>query len=308
MLSQQITVRDEKLEKIGVAFPRRAKQLVNKQKARWLDEAHTEIVLLSEQSGGFGMHDKLTMFIEAELQAMPPDSAVHMAKDAVLDNLREKHRALVAAGLDDEAAADAVIANTSDLAKLAAHLTRRGAFVTDAYRDEASVVLTSTPVEIIRKSKRHTRELHTAFSAMLWVGAAVLYFGISYLTGNRSITFNPAEWGWTWLIFVVAAFIECGAEVYFCRKELVVLNENIDLRQINPATTISGDLDLRGYQKSLNRKIIIMTHCMLWLPLVLLYLVCGYAFSLWHVAWVVLVAGLFVELVRNFMRKLGARG
>ena len=307
-MSQQITVRDESMAKVGVAFPRRAKQLINKNKARWVDETHTEIVLLGEQTGGFGMHDKLISFIETQLNVTPPDNVAHMLKDAILDNLRDKQQALVAAGLDADTAADAVIANAADIGKLAEHLARRSTFVTDAYRDDTSVVLTSAPVEIIRKSKRRTRELHFAFSAMLWVGAAVLYFGLSYITGNRDITFNATDWGWTWLIFVAAAFIECGAEVYFCRKELVVLRENIDLRQINPATMVSGDLDLRGYQTSLTHKIAIMTHCMMWIPLVLLYLVCGYAFDLWHVAWVVLVAGVFAELVRNFMRKIKARG
>ena len=306
-MSQQITVLDESMAKIGTAFPRRAKQLVNKNKARWSDETHTEIILLEEQTGGFGMHDTLIVFIETELNAAPPDSVAHMVKDAILDNLRDKQQALVAAGLDAEAAAEAVIANTSDITKLAEHLARRSSFVADAYRDEASVVLTSAPVEIIRKSKKRTRELHMAFSAMLWVGAAILYFGLSYMMGHRGFTLDVTKLAGTWLIFVAAAFIECGAEVYFCRKELLVLNENIDLRQINPASRVSGDLDLRGYQKSLNRKIVVMTHCMTWIPLALLYLICGYVFNLWHIAWVVFLVGVFAELVRNFWRKLKPR-
>ena len=254
------------------------------------------------------MHDSLTVFIDTQLNTIPADSVVHMVKDAILDNLRDKQQALVAAGLDAEAAAEAVIANTRDIGKLAEHLARRSSFVADAYRDDASVVLTSAPVEIIRKSKRRTRELHLAFSAMLWVGAAILYFGLSYAMGHRGFTFDVTQLAGTWLIFVAAAFIECGAEVYFCRKELIVLREKIDLRQINPATKVSGDLDLRSYQTSLHRKITIMTHCMLWIPLALLYLIGGYAFDLWHVAWVVLVVGLFAELAWNFVRKLGARG
>lgn len=47
---QQITIYNKTGEKIGITFPKRAKQLVNKQKAQWADELHTKIYLISAES------------------------------------------------------------------------------------------------------------------------------------------------------------------------------------------------------------------------------------------------------------------
>ena len=178
--------------------------------------------------------------------------------------------------------------------------------IKDAYRDEASVVLRSSPYEIIKKSKKRTRELHTAFSIVLWSGATILYIIVNYLTGNTSFTLNPAEISETWLIFIFAALIECMVEIFFCRKELAVLNENIDLRQINPAWVKDGDLDLRGYQKSLMRKIRVMSSAVMWIPLVLVFFIGGYMFNLWGVLWIIFLFGLFIEFLFNFPRGAGS--
>lgn len=175
--------------------------------------------------------------------------------------------------------------------------------IKNAYREDADVILSSTPVEIIKRSKRRTRELHAAFSVVLWSGAAILYVIVNYLIGNRTFTVNPAEVSWTWLIFVFAALIECAVEIFFCRKELAVLDENIDLRQINPNKKDS-DLDLRAYQKSLTRKIRIMSSAVMWIPLVIIFFIGGYAFDLWGVLWIIFLFGLFVEFLLNFMKKL----
>lgn len=47
-LIQQVVVIDENGTQIGMTFPKRAKQLINKQRALWHDEAHTTICLLPE--------------------------------------------------------------------------------------------------------------------------------------------------------------------------------------------------------------------------------------------------------------------
>lgn len=245
-MNEQIVIKDENNARIGIVFPRRAKQLVQKRKARWLDEAHTEIMLMPEETGGI-MAD--------------------MKTDNPVNELKEKK-----------------------------------SIIKDAYRDSPSVVLSSSPIEIIKKSKRRTRELHAAFSAVLWVGAALFYFGLSYLLGYTNWTWKVNELSWTWLVFAFAALIECGAEIYFCKKELDVLNENIDLRQVNPSK--GGDFDLFKYKKKLTGKIRIMSSATLWIPLTIVYFTCGYAFGLWNVAWLVFAFAVFFELVMNFMRKL----
>jgi len=237
VLAQQIIVNDENNKKIGSTFPRRARQLVGRNKARWADEAHTEIILRSGE------------------------------------DIRTKSET---GGIES--------------------------IVRDAYRDSVVAVLEASPFEIIKKSKRRTRELHAAFSLLLWLGAAILYFVWNYLIGNRMMMLNPADWSSTWLIFVFAAFIECLAEKYFSRRELDVLDENIDIRQVNPAN--DGDLDLRGYRKKLKRKIRLTTSAALWLPLALVFFFGGYAFDMWNVAWIVFPVGLLIELLANFMRTL----
>ncbi len=45
---QRITVINDGGAKIGMTFPKRAKQLINKQRAFWRDETHTAIRLLPE--------------------------------------------------------------------------------------------------------------------------------------------------------------------------------------------------------------------------------------------------------------------
>ena len=229
---QQIIVNDENHVRIGNTFPRRAKQLVSKQKAKWLDKEHTEIILTPTELAG-----------------------------------------------------------------------SKRSIVKDAYRESADVVLRSSPLEIIKKSKRRTRELHAAVSLVLWVSAAISYLLLNFMLGNTFFTLNPAELSSTWLVFVFAALFECLLEIYFCKKELEVLTENIDLRQINPLKK-HGDLDLFAYQKKLKFKIRLMSSAAIWIPLVLVFFLSGYLFGIWNFAWIVFLFGLFVEVLLNLIRKL----
>ena len=238
---QQIIVNDENHVKIGNTFPRRAKQLVSKQKAKWLDTAHTEIILMPTETKGTKTNTD-------------------------------------------------VISLTDKIVK-------------EEYRDSESVILRSSPLEIIKKSKRRTRELHTAVSLVLWVSAAIVYLLLNFILGNTNFTLNPAELSSTWLIFVFAALFECLLEVYFCNKELDVLNENIDLRQINPLKK-DGDLDLFAYQKKLKFKIRLMQSAAIWIPLVLIFFLSGYLFGIWGVTWIVFLFGLLFEVLLNLIRKL----
>ena len=173
--------------------------------------------------------------------------------------------------------------------------------VMDAYRDSADIVLESSPFEIIAKSKKRTRELHIAFSAVLWTSTLLLYLVINYLQGARYFTLDPQRMSGTWLLFVTAALIECCVEIYFSRKELAVLKENIDLRQINPAR---DEMHLWDYQKKLTRKIRLMFSAVIWIPLFLLFFLGGYLFSMWNLVWIVLLCGVFFELMMNFLNKL----
>ena len=260
----KIIVRDEARCEIGTTFPKRAKQLVIKSRAEWLDEAHTEIIL----------------FPETKAKLLPSEEQTSGGKTM------------------DHAAA-------SEIGDAGAKARRRSlmSLVMDAYRDSEERVLDSSPIEIIKKSRKRTRELHTAFSVVLWVGVALIYLGCNMLIGNTAFTLNPSEWSSNWLVFVVAAFIECGAEIFFCKKELDVLNENIDLRQINPN---NDDLDLRGYQKRLIRKIRVMSSATVWIPILMLFLICGYVFGMWNLPWILFLclSGIFFELVLGFVRKL----
>ena len=178
---------------------------------------------------------------------------------------------------------------------------KKKSIVMDAYRDSDDVVLKSSPFEIVAKSKKRTRELHIAFSAVLWTGTLLLYIVINYLQGNHHFTLNPNYLSGTWLLFVAAALIECCVEIYFSRKELEVLKENIDLRQINPAR---DEMHLWDYQRKLTRKIRVMSSAVIWIPLILLFFMGGYLFSMWSLVWMVFLFGVFFELVMHFLRKL----
>ena len=246
-----VIVKDENHNKIGSTFSRRAVQLVLQSKARWLDDARTEISLIPIERGGKELNNGFA-------------SAIPIVEKRL-------------------------------------KTSRKKSIFMDAYRDSEDKILSHSPLEIIKRSKRRTRELHTAFSLALWLGVIIIYFGWNYLTGNTTLTLNPIEWSWNWLLFVVAAFIECGAEIFFCKKELAVLGETIDIRQVNPK---NDDMDLRGYEKKLRIKIRIMSSAAVWIPEVMLFFILGYAFNAWDTAWLVFPLALFIELVINFVRKL----
>jgi uncharacterized membrane protein YecN with MAPEG domain len=146
--------------------------------------------------------------------------------------------------------------------------------------------------------------LHISFSAVLWTGTLIVFVIVNQLLGYTGFTLNPRDMAGTWLIFVIAAFIECAVEIFFSRKELTVLSENIDLRQINPA---NDDLDLRGYKKRLIRKIRIMSSAVIWIPLALLFFFNGYVFGNWGIVWIVFLFGVFFELLMHFIKRLRGR-
>jgi TRAP-type C4-dicarboxylate transport system permease small subunit len=245
---------------VGLTFPRRAKQLVAKDKATWFNDEHTAILLSA-------------------------------AKPEIQDKTE-------GADIMEKAKAAIEVEATTELA------TPKKSIIKDAYRDTESKVLASSPIEIIKKSKKRTRELHNAFSLVLWAGAALIYFVSNYFLGNSfKLSTDLSLLSPTWLIFVVASIIECSAEIFFCRKELAVLIENIDLRQINPANK-TEDIDLHSYKNQLTRKIRIMSSAAVWLPVTLCYFLTGYIYNAWLTAWVLFVLAAFSELVRNFITKL----
>ena len=129
MLIQQIVVNDENRVRIGHTFPRRAKQLVSKRKAAWIDQNHMEIILMPLETEGIKA-DKEINKLESQEPAIPA--------------AREKDKSIIK----------------------------------NAYREDDDVVLRSTPIEIIKRSKRRTRELHSAFSIALWSGATILYVSV----------------------------------------------------------------------------------------------------------------------------------
>jgi len=135
------------------------------------------------------------------------------------------------------------------------HFKVQNGIISRTYRDKPEDVRDSSPPVLIKKSKRQTRKLHIIVSLVLWISAVTIYYIWNYIEGNRSITLNPADWSGYEFVFILAAFIEFSIEILFCRKELVVLNDNIDLREIDPKFI---DIDLRAYKKKLNNKIKIM--------------------------------------------------
>jgi len=261
-MKPQITVYDEKHVKVGTTYPRRAKQLVSNSKAKWLDELHNAIELLPPTANVEG---EITMNVSSGCVVETPKS--------------------------DSSGTQILTEGTS----------KKKSIILDVYRDDAEEVLRSSPFEIIKKSKRRTRMLHISFSAVLWSGTLLVFFLVNHLLGNTYFTLNPREMSGTWLIFVVAALVECATEIFFSRKELSVLSESIDLRQINPN---NDDLDLRGYEKALTRKIRIMYSAVVWIPLTLFFFLSGYIFGNWSIVWIVFLFGVFVEFLMHFIRKL----
>ena len=139
--------------------------------------------------------------------------------------------------------------------------------VKDVYRDSPIIVFRSSPLDIVKKSKRCTRTLHAEFSFVLWVHAAVFYFVNNYLLNTHFMVIPPIQ-----LILIIAAVIECSVEVYLCKKEVEVLNEKITLRQINPAN-IDSDVYLKCYQKQLTKKIRIILCAILLIVLLGVFLI-----------------------------------
>jgi len=261
-MKPQIIIYNENRTKIGATYPRRAKQLVSNSKAKWLDDSHKAIEMLPLAANAEG--------------------GIEMDVDKIY--------AIEGAENGDR-----------DAQKPTDGISRKKSIIMDVYRDDVDEVLRSSPFEIIKKSKRRTRMLHISFSAVLWSGALLVFLAVNQFLGYTNFTLNPREMSGTWLIFVFAALIECAVEIFFSRKELAVLNENIDLRQVNPN---NDDLDLRGYKKRLTRKIRIMSSAVIWIPLTLFFFLSGYVFGNWDIVWIVLLFGVFLEFLMLFIRRL----
>jgi len=124
--------------------------------------------------------------------------------------------------------------------------------IKDAYRCSPVEILRSSSQEIVKKSKRRTKTLHIKFSIILWSHVLIFYFVTIGLLNTQWILIPPT------LLILIFLFFECGVEIYLCRNELAVLNENIDMRRINPEKALE-DFDLKNYKKKLMSKITIMS-------------------------------------------------
>jgi len=331
-LKPQITIYNEDHVEVGATFPRRAKQLVNSSKARWTDASRQGIIMLVDKEAAdaeekiWVMNPEVNAIINELINKLFADipqtndinsSDIHNDdinhRDININDINaiKKELAIImgkaledllAEGIDKDRAIAKIEGEYWDVQKIIKGFSREKSIVKDAYRENVSVVMRSSPFDIIKRSKKQTRMLHIAFSAVLWTGALLVYLVANYFLGNMYFTLDPERLSGTWLIFIFALLIECSVEIYFSKKELEVLSENIDLRQINP--NHRGDMDLRGYQKRLIRKISVMTHAVVWIPLVLLFFIAGYSFDRWNVIWMLLLLGVFVELLLHFMRRL----
>ena len=152
------------------------------------------------------------------------------------------------------------------------HHKAQSGFITATYREDN--VKEQTSLEVILNSRRQTRKWHIIVSLILWVSTAVIYFGVNLAMGNRTFGLNPAYWSGYEFLFVGAAIIECLIEIFFSRKELVVLRDNINLRELDPK---NYDIDLRKYERRLRLKIIVMSVVALVLAVVFGVLLMGFA-------------------------------
>ena len=134
----------------------------------------------------------------------------------------------------------------------AKHHKAQTGFVTGMYREEPQKVMTLSSDEIIRNSRKQTRKLHLTVSLMLWGITAIIYFGWNLTVGNLGFSLNPADWSGYEFLFIFAGIIECVIEIYFCKKELAVLQDHIHQREIDPKY---HDYGLREYQTKLAGKI-----------------------------------------------------
>ena len=322
-MKPQIIIYSEDHAEVGATFPRRAKQLVNSSKAKWLDESHKAIIMLTDKREAYAkggvqvmnteisgeVSDEINTIINRLFEGVPQNNDINNndilnIKEELAVTMGKKYEDLLAEGFHKDSVIEKIEKEYSDVQKIIKGFSRKKSLVKDTYRENVSVVMRSSPYEIIKRSKKQTRMLHITFSAVLWSGALLIYLVANYLLDNMYFTLDPRRLSGTWLIFVFALLIECGVEIYFSKKELEVLNENIDLRQINPNNR--GDLDLRGYQKRLTRKIKVMTRAVMWIPLVLLFFIMGYSFGRWNVIWMVILFGVFLELLMHFLRRLNA--
>ena len=85
---EQLTVYDENGAQVGMTFPKRARQLINKQRAVWNDDSHTSIRLLPEVKEEVPVDDYLS---EDEYEGSPgftgsDDLLLYLARK----NVREK--------------------------------------------------------------------------------------------------------------------------------------------------------------------------------------------------------------------------
>jgi len=301
-MKPQIIIYDHNHVEVGTTYPRRAKGLIGKSKAQWLDGLQNAIIMSPPSSGGIEMDKDLKSLTDRLFEEADQTNDITDIKDEFMETIHKKFEALVAEGMNKGDAIKKLEMETGDIKRLVKGFSREKSFVKDAYREDVDVIMRSSPFEIIKKSRTRTRELHMAFSAVLWSGTLLVYLAVNFFIGNTQFTIDPGHLSATWLIFVVAAIIECSVEIYFSGKALDVLNENIDLRQINP--NWDGDMDLWGYKKKLMRKIRIMSSAVTWIPLVLLFFIGVYLH--WPLIWIVFLFGfgIFLELLMNFIRKL----
>jgi|GEM_PF-1668715 len=307
-----IVIYDEALGQIGTTFPRRAKALIKSGRAKWKNEKEDAIILFTalakyERQDEADHEDDIMDLIDGDVRkminrvfaAVPISDDITQIKQDCMTRMTTKLSYLIADGMNREMALTQLAEESEGMRNQVQVLKKKPTRITKAYRDEPGAVIKRAPIDIIKQSKKGTRHLHILASIILWTSTLVLFHLMNQLLGYTRLQLNPARMSWTWLIFIGGGFLECLIELVFSRKELEVLSETIDLRQINPHK--SGDLDLKAYRRRLIKKIRIMTSCVVWIPLVLMYFISGYAFRAWSIAWLLIVPGALFEVFMQYV-------
>jgi len=87
---QQLTVYDENGTQIGMTFPKRARQLISKQRAFWHDDSHTAIRLIPEIKEDIPMEEYLDDLDKPPMPTGSNDLLLYLAKK----NVRDKRKLL----------------------------------------------------------------------------------------------------------------------------------------------------------------------------------------------------------------------
>ena len=166
---------------------------------------------------------------------------------------------------DLESEYDAKVA--SGLSELEAY---RSILVNTKAIEELLESMPKTEAEIEREERRASRtsgmKKLDALSAVLWLATVIVYFLVSFAFSN---------WHISWLIFIYASMVQCIIDM--ARR----YNEGGGLREIlhNGLTSI------------------------FWLAVVVVYFAVSFAFSNWHISWLIFVAASAVQVIADAFKK-----